>query len=177
MKYFISATAFLFLFALCADYGAAASFCAQGGQCSPVSSKFLAEATAVKSKNSKLPSAKAEQEQKITYTIYYFHGNKRCATCKRIEAQAKALTESAFAGKIKDGTLKFISVNTDEEQNKHFIKDFNLVSSGVEIARTNAKGITDKHRALPKVWPLAYREQEFNDYLTKEINAFLAEIL
>lgn len=44
---------------------------------------------------------------------YYFHFNTRCATCRAVEAQAKADIESLYSGKI-----PFKAVNLDEASSK-----------------------------------------------------------
>lgn len=155
----------------------AQSFCAGNGQCSSPK-EFLAKAETAPKTAVKPKAAQAgETAQNISYIVYYFHGNRRCATCKKIEAQAKAVVESTFTAKIKKGELVFTSVNIEEEQNKHFINDFNLVSSGVVVVKTNGKSEVQKYKNLPKVWPLAWEEDSFNNYVKDEINKFFAEIL
>ena len=157
----------------------AQSFCADNGQCS-APKQFMAKAEGSPKSAAKTSAAqptRQEAAQNLSYIVYYFHGNRRCATCKKIEAQAKSVVESAFAAKIKQGELTFTSVNTDEEQNKHFINDFNLLSSGVVIVKTNGKGEVQKYKNLPKVWPLAWKEDSFNSYVKDEINKFFMEIL
>lgn len=161
---------------LAASVGAQ-SFCAGNGQCASAK-QFLAKAETAQKTAVKPNSAQAgEKAQSLSYIVYYFHGNRRCATCKKIESQAKAVVESTFTAKIKKGELTFTSVNIDEEQNKHFINDFNLVSSGVVAVRINGKGEVQKYKNLPKVWPLAWEEDSFNNYIKDEINKFFTEIL
>src|SRR5690606_10532252 len=58
----------------------------------------------------------------------YFHGDVRCATCKKLEADAKAAIEQAFAAELADGRLAFKAVNVDRPENAHFNEDYSLVT-------------------------------------------------
>ena len=84
--------------------------------------------------------------------VYYFHGTKRCMTCNTIEK----LTRDAVGN---SENVKFISVNVEEPQNEHFIKDFNLVNRTVVMERNG------KFEKFDKVWELVRTPEEFSAYI------------
>ena len=55
--------------------------------------------------------------------MYYFHYERRCATCQAVEDEsAKALNE-LYPEKVKSGEMTFLSVNIEDETNKHWWKN------------------------------------------------------
>lgn len=105
---------------------------------------------------------------------YYFHTTARCVSCKKIEAYATEAIETGFAEAIKAGTLKFESVNIDEDENKHFIKDFQLYTKSVVVCDMD-NGELKEWKNLTKVWQLLGDKDEFVRYVQDEINAYLKE--
>jgi len=105
--------------------------------------------------------------------VYYFHGNVRCATCKKIEAYADEAVHAAFGEDLDDGTLQWRVVNIDEPANRHFIQDFQLVTRSVVLAEYR-DGKVVRSTNLDQVWQLVRDKQRFVDYVQSETKAFLA---
>ena len=85
-------------------------------------------------------------------TVYYFHGNHRCASCNRIES----LTLKAIEGK----GCNYKAVNLDETVNEHFVKDFELDTRVVVIQH---KG---KYKKMENVWGLVSgKDADFIKYI------------
>lgn len=84
--------------------------------------------------------------------VYYFHGTKRCMTCNTIEK----LTRDAVGN---SENVKFISVNVEEPQNEHFIKNFNLVNRTVVMERNG------NFEKFDRVWELVRTPEEFSAYI------------
>lgn len=91
--------------------------------------------------------------------VYYFHGNQRCMTCNRIEELAKAAIEGKFAKEMSEGRVVFRSVNVEEPANEHFIKDFELATRTVVMARDG------KYEKFDAVWTLVGEPAKFTAYL------------
>jgi hypothetical protein len=102
---------------------------------------------------------------------FYFHGNVRCATCRKIEAYADEAIHTGFAKALEDGTLTWSVVNIDEEENKHFVEDFQLTTRSVVLAEYR-DGQLIRHENLDKVWQLVRSQQDFVDYVQDETGAF-----
>jgi hypothetical protein len=103
---------------------------------------------------------------------YYFHTTGRCVSCKKIEAYSQEAIETGFADQIKDGTLRFESVNIDKQENKHFVGDYQLYTKSVVICNME-DGKQKEWKNLTKVWQLIRNKDEFVKYVQDEINAYL----
>ena len=116
-------------------------------------------------------SGQAEEQIEQSRTrVYYFHGNQRCRTCKKIEALTKKTLEEAFAEQLKDGTMELQVVNVDETENEHFVEDYELATRSVVVSLLK-QGKEARWRRLDKVWQLVHDEPAFSNYLRTEIAA------
>lgn len=105
-------------------------------------------------------------------TAYYFHGNFRCATCKKIEQYSREAIELNFAQQLKSGALVFQAVNVDEPENQHFVQDYQLVTRSLVLVKyENGKQTAWKN--LPAVWQNAGDQTAFFSYVKKEVEAYL----
>ena len=104
--------------------------------------------------------------------VYYFHGNRRCATCRGIEENTRKVVDGDFSELVRRGRLEFRSVNLDRSENEHFVKEFQLVSRTVVLAR-EAAGKTVDWKTLDKVWLLAHQPDKFRAYIKSELDGFL----
>lgn len=105
---------------------------------------------------------------------YYFHTTYRCGACKRIEAYSKEAIETGFAEELRNGTLKFESVNVQEGKNEHFVKDYQLYTKSLVICDLK-DGKQVQWKNLNKVWQLIRNKDEFINYVQNEISAYLKE--
>lgn len=67
--------------------------------------------------------------------IYYFHGDRKCKTCKSVGAQAKEVAAEL--------NVKFYDVNIDQEQNKELAKQFQATGSSLMIMHAKSGKIED----------------------------------
>lgn len=105
-------------------------------------------------------------------TVYYFHGETRCATCRAIEAYTQEAIETAFAEEMQAGTLEFKVVNVDTPSEEHFIEDYQLVSSTVVLVRSAGHTQQD-WKNLDEVWELVHDKDSFMTYIQDETTAML----
>lgn len=113
------------------------------------------------------PNAPAHNAEKSVVagitTVYYFHGDRRCVTCKKIEELTRNALSLNFGHEMETGTVLFRSVNLDEPENEHFVQDFGLDSKIVVIQ----KG--DKFEKLPEVWTLVKNPEKFTAYIRQGV--------
>jgi hypothetical protein len=102
----------------------------------------------------------------------YFHGDVRCATCKKLEAYSRAAIEKAFAAELADGRLVFRTVNTDREENAHFVTDFSLVTRSL-VLTDEAGGKVVRWTNLDKIWQLVRDEPAFSAYVVDGVRGYL----
>ena len=103
---------------------------------------------------------------------YYFHGNVRCVSCRKIEAYTKEAIDSAFGGTLKSGQLEWRVVNTDSAQNEHFLQDYQLFTKSVIISDVH-NGKETRWKNLDKVWELLGDQDKFHAYIQDEVRPFL----
>lgn len=117
--------------------------------------------TEVKTQNSKL-------------IAYYFHGNFRCTTCRTIEKYSGEAIEKYFSKELSTGKLKFKAVNVEEEEARHYIKDYQLFSrSLILVLCKDDKQV--KWKLLKEVWTHAGDKEKFFQYVKDEVEGFLKE--
>jgi hypothetical protein len=102
----------------------------------------------------------------------YFHGNARCATCRKIEAYADEAIAQGFVDELASGLLEWQVVNIEEPGNKHFIEDFQLVTRSVVLVEYR-DGKVIRWENLDKVWQLVRSKESFVDYIQGETTEFL----
>jgi hypothetical protein len=102
----------------------------------------------------------------------YFHGDRRCPTCMKLEAYSSEAIQSGFEKEVKDSLLVFRTVNWDREENAHYIDDYKLftkalilsrVRDGKEIAWTN----------LDSIWQYVGDKETFIKYVQAHSRAFI----
>jgi hypothetical protein len=105
---------------------------------------------------------------------YYFHTNTRCSTCMKIEAYSREAIEKGFPEELKNGILEMRIVNYEQPENRHFIKEYKLVSKSLILVNT----VNDKQAEwtnLKMVWQLTGRKDAFLNYVRREVRSYLAK--
>jgi len=59
-----------------------------------------------------------EEEIASSVRVYYFHGTRRCTTCKAVEEVTKEILNEYYATELANTTITFESINLDEEDSK-----------------------------------------------------------
>lgn len=115
-------------------------------------------------------ATRAEPERVVT--AYYFHGDKRCPTCIKLEAYAHEALETRFAEELGAGRLRWDVVNVDEAGNGHFVTDFQLVSKSVVLAEME-DGRPVRWKNLERIWDLVHDKAAYVEYIRTNTQEFL----
>lgn len=115
------------------------------------------------------PEARPEPHRIVAF---YFHGQKRCNTCRAIQAQSREAVETGFPEALMSGLLEFREVNTGEAGNSHFVRDFELTGSSLVLAEFR-DGRQVRFKNLQKVWDLHADKPAFLAYVQAEIRPWL----
>ncbi len=67
--------------------------------------------------------------------VYYFHGDRKCKTCKVVGSKAKEVAAEM--------NVKFFDVNIDKEENKELAKEFQATGSSLMIMHAKSGKIED----------------------------------
>jgi len=114
----------------------------------------------------------SEPAEKIV--VYYFHGTKRCATCKKLEAYSEEAIKGKFQKELEDGRLEFLPVNYDDEENKHFIDDYKLYTKALVVCEFK-DGQQVAWKNLDKIWEKVNDKDEYLEYVQNEIAPYLGQ--
>jgi len=120
-------------------------------------------------------STQAEKQAEVSDKViaYYFHGTRRCASCRKIEAYSVEAVTTGFVDDLKGGTLEWQVINIDEDANKHYIKEYQLYTKSVILSHVkDGKEVAWKN--LDKVWTLLGNKQDFVDYVQAETRTFMS---
>jgi thiol-disulfide isomerase/thioredoxin len=113
-----------------------------------------------------------KKDLKKTITAYYFHGDFRCDSCKKIEQYSREAIEKYFADQLKTGELVFKVINMDRPENQHFIQDYQLYTRSLVIAEF--KGTTQvRWKNLAEVWNNLDDQEAFYYYVKTEIQKYM----
>jgi hypothetical protein len=123
--------------------------------------------------NTTLKTEKKKHDDKIV--VYYFHPTARCSTCINIENYTKEAVDTKFKKEKKDGLLRFKELNIEEDENEHYINDYNLTSSSVIIVHYK-NGKQKNWKNLENVWSFEKNKEQFLTYIKIELNEFLKSI-
>ncbi len=117
-------------------------------------------------------TAAGSAETAVQVVAYYFHGHARCATCRTLEQYSYEAVTTGFKDDLANGRLEWRVVNTDEQENEHFIDDFQLVTKSLVLAEYRGDEVV-RWKNLDKVWRLTRDQEGFVAYVQKETSAFL----
>ena len=117
------------------------------------------------------PAARQPQHRVIAY---YFHGTRRCNTCRKIEAFTDESLQTGFPEELKAGKLEWRVVNVEEPGNEHFVREYEL-STRTVILVDSLDGVQERWKNLSRVWELVGDKQAFAAYIRDETESYLGE--
>lgn len=103
---------------------------------------------------------------------YYLHGDRRCATCRKLEAYSEEALREGFPEMLKDSTLVWGTINYDRKENEHYLKDYNLFTKALVLTRVR-DGNEVEWKKLDRIWDLVNNKEKFLNYVQKETETFI----
>ena len=86
-----------------------------------------------------IPIVNTQQKPKTVTTpkveVYYFHPTERCPIDLSIEENTRATMQSVFSREIKEGTVKFQVLNTDDKANAKTAAKFDINAQALYIVK------------------------------------------
>jgi hypothetical protein len=102
----------------------------------------------------------------------YFHRTIRCDTCKKISAYIDEAVRTGFASQVKDGGVKMVMVDFQDEKNKKLTQAYKITGPTLVIMDVR-DGETTAWKPAPKVWSLVGKKADFFKYVQAEIQVYL----
>lgn len=101
--------------------------------------------------------------------VTYFTGDVRCPSCHQIENMTRQTVETRYADALAAGDIEFRMINVDREANRHYIRDYKLVSKTVIVSKIENGEEVDWEN-LQDVWRLFGNREDFEAYLSAAID-------
>ncbi len=105
--------------------------------------------------------------------VTYFHGDRRCATCMKLEAYSQEAIVGEFADDLRAGKIEWRTINFDEDANKHFAKDYGLYSQSLVLSHV-VDGEEVAWKNLDQIWKLVGDKDKFLPYVRTATHEFMA---
>lgn len=104
--------------------------------------------------------------------VYYFHRKDRCPSCITIEKLTGKALKDNFQPQLSSGLIKWVVLNVDEPENKHFNDDYKLYANAVVLSKQSEnKELAWKN--LEDVWDYMNNEEKFSGYIRQQVNQML----
>ncbi len=104
--------------------------------------------------------------------VYYFHADIDCVSCADVKAYTLEALELYFNLELECDLVHWQPVNIDTLGNEHYVKDYELTSTAIILAKFN-KGKLVRYKALPDVWKLVKNKRVFMTYVKNEVTSML----
>ena len=119
-----------------------------------------------------LPGTPPDGRQLVAY---YFTGRVRCSSCRKIEAVSRETIEKSFPKELACNRLRFLVVNVDQPENRHFVEEFRLESSSLLLVEMH-NGKLLEWKNLSDVWILVEDDSKLEKYVRDEVASLLERI-
>lgn len=114
----------------------------------------------------------APQPESRKVVATYFHGNVRCATCRKVEAYAREAVEEGFRSEIDKGVVEFRAINVEEPANRHYIQDYQLMTRSVVVTE-EVDGAVAQWTRLDQVWAFVGNRPAYLNYVQDAVRGYL----
>ena len=82
---------------------------------------------------------KAETLESEKTEVYYFHFERRCATCMAVESESEKAIMELYPEKVESGEISFISVNLEEESNESLAEKLEVSGQTLLVVKGDKK--------------------------------------
>jgi len=79
--------------------------------------------------------AKLAFSAELETIVYYFYGSVRCPTCHKMEEYTKETIAKNFQDEVASGLLVLKTINIEEKENEHFVKDYQLYTKSLILSQ------------------------------------------
>jgi hypothetical protein len=104
--------------------------------------------------------------------VYYFHTEKRCASCDTMEWAAKRAIEGAFAEELGAGLIAYRDINFQSRSNQALQSAYGLAFSTIILSSID-EGREQRHQRLDEVWQMLSDREALALHIEAQIRAML----
>ena len=100
--------------------------------------------------------------------VTYFHSNKRCSTCRNMEAYTKEALHKYFKDLLVSGKLRIRVLNWQDPSSAPFVKKYSLMGNAL-IVSVIRDGRESRYKNLEDIWTLVSNHDGFVEYVHREV--------
>jgi len=116
----------------------------------------------------------AQTTNAASVVVTYFTTDVRCASCRTIEKLTRQAIEEGFPEEVARGDVVFQVLNTDRDENHHFVDDYEITNKTVIVShRQNGQEAEWANRQ--DVWLLLDEPDEFFAYVREPVLRYLGK--
>jgi len=78
-------------------------------------------------------------QKPVKLQVVYFHAKHRCPTCISIEENTKKTLNTFFAAQMKEGTIKFLTLDVSKDNFEQMVLKYEADGSGLYLTRFDGK--------------------------------------
>ncbi|HUT34886.1 MAG TPA: aromatic aminobenezylarsenical efflux permease ArsG family transporter [Planctomycetota bacterium] len=121
------------------------------------------------------PTARAEAQGPFNgISVYYFHGNKRCDSCRKIERLSREALEKGFPQELRQGQAEWHVANYQAPGNEGFEKAYEIAASTVVLVEFR-DGKPGRYKNLEEVWDYLDDGPRLVGFVQGAVGAFLKD--
>ncbi len=105
---------------------------------------------------------------------YFFHGRKRCMSCRTIEAFAHDALQTFFGELLENGRIEWLERNYANPKFAHFKDKFELYTQSVVLVDMKGEDII-RWKNLKDVWTLTRDKEAYYNFIRREVDSYLKE--
>lgn len=120
------------------------------------------------------PAANAQDTAAATVVVTYFTTDVRCDSCRTIETLSREAIEQGFPDEVKNGQVVFRVLNTDRDENQHFVDAYEIANKTVIISHQQ-QGKEAEWENRQDVWLLFEEPNEFFEYVREPVRRYLGK--
>lgn len=129
---------------------------------------FIACSTSTPSTNTN-STLKSDTDNGVNVVeVVYFHRTNRCSGCIYAGDMVEYTINTYFVDELADGGLTFTMLDVQDEANAEIIDKYGAYTSSLYMNKV-VNGV-DNIENITGIWLLLHKDQEFVDYVKKEID-------
>ncbi len=106
--------------------------------------------------------------------VYFFHGRKRCMSCRTIEAYAYDAIRTYYGELLESGRIEWLKRNYANPKFAHFKDEFELYTQSVVLVDMQGDKVL-RWKNLKDVWTFSWDKDAYYEYIRREVEAYLKE--
>lgn len=132
---------------------------------------FILSSSAIAAQQTASKTTKQEINAKVE--VYYFHGDRRCKTCKAVGAIAKDFLIENYSKEMEARSVYFHDINYDLEENKELAEKMQVSGSSLIVKKSSKTEISTKDLTNLAFMYALTNPQKLKNAIQKEIDSII----